>query len=99
MVEVRHLTPRMNEVVYSAKTVVPPGDAGAVAIFDLGELLPQLKQTLQVTRITTCAAELKNHGPERGRRSFLRGILLLSSWRRTFASLRRPDAPASRASA
>lgn len=54
--EIRHFTPTMNEVGHSARTIVPPGEKGTFVMVDLGELLPQLKHTLKVTRVTYCDA-------------------------------------------
>lgn len=52
--EIRHFTPTMMEVGYSAKTMIPPGESGTFVMFDLSEMLPQLKGTIKVARLTYC---------------------------------------------
>lgn len=53
-IEVRHYTPTMNEVGFSTRALIGPGGKGTFVLFDLGEMIPQLKHTLKIARMTYC---------------------------------------------
>lgn len=53
--EVRHQVPTLNEVVSSTRSFVPPGETGGFVIAELGDVTPQLGQTVRIVRVTACA--------------------------------------------
>ncbi|MEJ1161766.1 hypothetical protein [Prosthecomicrobium sp. N25] len=52
--EIRHYGPTLNELGYEAKTVVLPGETGTFVMLDVNQMLPQLKHTLKIARLTYC---------------------------------------------
>ncbi|MBT9293213.1 hypothetical protein [Prosthecodimorpha staleyi] len=52
--EVRHQVPTLNEVVSSTRGFVPPGETGGFVIAELGDVTPQLGQTVRIVRVMAC---------------------------------------------